>query len=108
MLRRQAAEESESDALTSQNSASTASDAQSSSPTDSSTSSHKSGFRIPFRKKSSSPAREREKEDALGRWLREGTVIFKSVGIGLMDLVVGMHLVQVAQEKGIGTRIDNF
>lgn len=108
MLRRQAAEESESDVLTSQTSESTTSDPRTGSPTNSSSSSQKSGFRIPFRRKSGSPAREKEKEDALGRWLREGTVIFKSVGVGLMDLVVGMHLIKVAQEKQVGTHIANF
>lgn len=60
-----------------------------------------------FRKNSgSSSESDRKKEDALVRWLRDGTVIYKSVGLGLMDLVVGMHLVELAQEKGVGTHID--
>ncbi|KAF4976844.1 hypothetical protein FZEAL_6547 [Fusarium zealandicum] len=65
-----------------------------------------------FRKrKDSSDSFENEKgkkEDHLVRWLRDGTVIYKSVGLGLMDLVVGMHMVDVANDKNIGTRIEGF
>jgi ornithine cyclodeaminase/alanine dehydrogenase-like protein (mu-crystallin family) len=35
-------------------------------------------------------------------------VVYKSVGLGLMDLVVGTHLIEVAQEKNVGTRIEGF
>jgi hypothetical protein len=28
--------------------------------------------------------------------------------LGLMDVVVGMDLVRLADERGIGTRIENF
>lgn len=110
MLRRQAVGASEIDANSSQASLSTTSESHVSSPTSSTFSGHKSGLKIPFLGKSDSAAREKEneKEDALGRWLREGTVIFKSVGVGLMDLVVGLHLVKVAQEKQIGTQVYNF
>jgi ornithine cyclodeaminase/alanine dehydrogenase-like protein (mu-crystallin family) len=41
-------------------------------------------------------------------WLQRGNVIYKSVGLGLMDVVVGMDLVRLADERGIGTRIENF
>lgn len=41
-------------------------------------------------------------------WLQKGNVIYKSVGLGLMDVVVGSDLVKLADERGIGTRIDNF
>ncbi|KAJ6437775.1 NAD(P)-binding domain [Purpureocillium lavendulum] len=63
--------------------------------------SRKPSFPLPFRthSNSSSDTNEKKKEDSLARWLRDGTVIYKSVGLGLMDLVVGMHLVQVASEK---------
>jgi hypothetical protein len=43
-----------------------------------------------------------------GKWLRDGNVVYKSVGVGLMDLAVGNHLVKVAREKGVGTTIENF
>ncbi|KAL0934294.1 uncharacterized protein CTRU02_211093 [Colletotrichum truncatum] len=62
-----------------------------------------------FRRSSSQSSSEKhKKEDALARWLRDGTVIYKSVGLGLMDLAVGMHLVELAKEKGIGTRVEGF
>ena len=41
-------------------------------------------------------------------WLRRGNVIYKSVGMGLMDVVVGSDLVRLADERGIGTSIPNF
>lgn len=71
--------------------------------------SSKPNFPFHFRKNSSSSSdSEKKKEDHLVRWLRDGTVIYKSVGLGLMDLVVGMHLVEVAREKGVGTQINGF
>ncbi|ESZ99368.1 hypothetical protein SBOR_0238 [Sclerotinia borealis F-4128] len=49
-----------------------------------------------------------EKEDAMIRWLRNGNVIYKSVGIGLMDLVVGAELVRLARERGVGVCVEGF
>lgn len=49
-----------------------------------------------------------EKEDHLARWLQGGNVIYKSVGLGLMDLAVGTRLIHFAKEKGIGTHVDEF
>lgn len=69
----------------------------------------KPSFSLPFRKSSgSSSESDKNKEDSLARWLRDGTVVYKSVGLGLMDLVVGMHLVKLANERQIGTRIESF
>jgi ornithine cyclodeaminase/alanine dehydrogenase-like protein (mu-crystallin family) len=55
---------------------------------------------------------EGESEDkahkSLMEWLQRGNVIYKSVGLGLMDVVVGMDLVRLADERGIGTKIENF
>ncbi|XP_044716221.1 NAD(P)-binding domain [Hirsutella rhossiliensis] len=69
----------------------------------------KPSFPLPFRKSSSSSIEpEKKKEDSLSRWLRDGTVVYKSVGLGLMDLVVGMHLVKLANAKQIGTQIEGF
>ncbi|PHH90396.1 hypothetical protein CDD83_3810 [Cordyceps sp. RAO-2017] len=82
-----------------------------SSPSNSSSSGHarKSSFQLPFRKNSSSSLEsEKKKEDSLARWLRDGTVVYKSVGLGLMDLVVGMHLVKLANKKNVGTLIEDF
>ncbi|KJZ74686.1 hypothetical protein HIM_06036 [Hirsutella minnesotensis 3608] len=71
--------------------------------------SHKSSFTVPFRKTTSNSSDpEKKKEDSLARWLRDGTVVYKSVGLGLMDLVVGMQLVKVAREKQVGTQIEGF
>ncbi|KAF2116057.1 hypothetical protein BDV96DRAFT_573261 [Lophiotrema nucula] len=55
--------------------------------------------------------REKKEETAdkgLMEWLQKGNVIYKSVGLGLMDVVVGSDIVKLADERGIGTRIENF
>merc|ERR1712093_903136 len=49
-----------------------------------------------------------EKEDQMSRWLSNGNVIYKSVGMGLMDLVVGGEVIKLAREKNIGTTVPNF
>ncbi|GAM87897.1 hypothetical protein ANO11243_059250 [Dothideomycetidae sp. 11243] len=49
-----------------------------------------------------------QESDGLREWLFKGNVIYKSVGMGLMDVVVGHELVRLAREKGIGTIIENF
>lgn len=82
-----------------------------SSPASSTSSNPKSTFSLPFRKNSASTTdsgEKKKKEDHMVRWLRDGTVVYKSVGLGLMDLVVGSHLVQVANRKNVGTRIEGF
>ena len=47
-------------------------------------------------------------EQGLVEWLTKGNVIYKSVGLGLMDLVVGGDVVTLARERGIGTTIADF
>ncbi|KAI7766652.1 hypothetical protein LZL87_004952 [Fusarium oxysporum] len=71
---------------------------------------HRSSSFFHSRKNSSSSLdkEKRKSEDHLCRWLRDGTVVYKSVGLGLMDLVVGTHLIEVANEKNVGTRIEGF
>ncbi len=49
-----------------------------------------------------------EGEVGLKRWLEGGNVIYKSVGLGLMDICVGEDLVNLAREKGVGTTIPDF
>ena len=44
----------------------------------------------------------------LKEWLTKGNVIYKSVGLGLMDVVVGNGIVEFARDRGVGTTIDNF
>lgn len=63
------------------------------------------------RKSSTGGSRERkkqEKEDHLSRWLQAGNVIYKSVGLGLMDLTVGMKVIEFAKQKGVGTHVEGF
>lgn len=64
-----------------------------------SSSSMTSVFHLPHRKKSNHD----ERESALARWLGTGTVVYKSVGLHLMDLVVAKPLVKLAGGKEIGT-----
>lgn len=53
-------------------------------------------------------AEEEKTEHTLRDWLQRGNVIYKSVGLGLMDVVVGADLIRLADERGVGTRIQNF
>ena len=57
---------------------------------------------------SGSDGSNEDKEDSMSKWLRRGNVIYKSVGMGLMDLAVGGELVRFAREKGVGTTIYDF
>ncbi|KAG6219486.1 hypothetical protein E4U26_007258 [Claviceps purpurea] len=86
---------------------------RSASPSSAATSPHpharKSSFPLPFHTHSGGSSETlSKKEDGMARWLRDGTVVYKSVGLGLMDLVVGMHLVKVANARKIGTLIEGF
>ncbi|KAI4205016.1 MAG: hypothetical protein LQ350_000643 [Teloschistes chrysophthalmus] len=47
-------------------------------------------------------------EVGLKRWLQAGNVIFKCVGLGLMDICVGEDLVMLARERGFGTTVEGF
>ena len=47
-------------------------------------------------------------EKGLKRWLESGNVIYKSVGLGLMDVCVGEDLIVLARERGIGITMENF
>lgn len=51
---------------------------------------------------------KKEEDGGLKDWLERGNLIYKSVGIGLMDVVVGMEIVRLAEERGIGTTIADF
>ena len=48
------------------------------------------------------------KESGVQKWLQEGFVVYKSVGVGIMDIAIGRALMEVAKEKGIGMHLDNF
>ena len=47
-------------------------------------------------------------EQGLLDWLMKGNVIYKSVGMGLMDLVVAGDLIRMARERDIGVTIEDF
>lgn len=49
-----------------------------------------------------------EGEKGLVEWLKKGNVVYKSVGLGLMDLVCGADCVRLARERGVGTTIEGF
>ncbi len=49
-----------------------------------------------------------EGEKGLKKWLMGGNVIYKSVGVGLMDICVGEDVVRLAMEKGVGTSVEGF
>lgn len=74
--------------------------------------SRKASFSRRSRNSSQGPAgrkkKQTEREDQMCSWLSSGNVIYKSVGMGLMDLVVGADLVKIARARNIGTTIDEF
>lgn len=54
------------------------------------------------------PANPTTGDETRTRWLRGGNVIFKCVGLGLMDLVISAHLIDLAEELGLGTQVKGF
>lgn len=42
------------------------------------------------------------------KWLESGLVVYKSVGVGIMDISVGTALLGLATEKGVGTTVADF
>ena len=52
--------------------------------------------------------KESKDGEQMSRWLSKGNVIYKSVGLGVMDLCVGGEIVRMAREKGIGTTLNDF
>lgn len=49
-----------------------------------------------------------QENEGLKEWLTKGNVVYKSVGLGLMDVVVGGELLRKAGERGVGTVIEHF
>ncbi|KAJ5157115.1 uncharacterized protein N7482_008215 [Penicillium canariense] len=49
-----------------------------------------------------------DEDKSLREWVERGNVIYKSVGLGLMDLVTGGDLVRLARERNLGTTVDDF
>lgn len=52
--------------------------------------------------------RSRESPEGLEKWLEDGFVIYKSVGVGIMDIAIGSKLLSLAKEKGRGVHLDDF
>lgn len=52
--------------------------------------------------------KKKEREDHMCRWLQGGNVIYKTVGLGLMDLTVGMKVIEFARDKGVGAHVPGF
>ena len=44
----------------------------------------------------------------LTKWLESGLVIYKSVGVGVMDLAIGQHLLDLAKARKIGLTANEF
>lgn len=49
-----------------------------------------------------------EVDKGLVGWLQKGNVVFKSVGLGLTDLVVGEDIIKLARKRQVGTMITDF
>lgn len=49
-----------------------------------------------------------KRDEGLLEWLQKGSVVYKSVGLGVMDVVVGGGVVRVARERGVGVTIGEF
>ncbi|KAF2136747.1 uncharacterized protein K452DRAFT_291903 [Aplosporella prunicola CBS 121167] len=73
--------------------------------------SHKSGdsgVGVEVNDSAATPKGSEQHDGGLRDWLERGNVIYKSVGLGLMDVVVGGELVGLADRRGYGTQIENF
>ncbi|KAG9201277.1 hypothetical protein G6514_005825 [Epicoccum nigrum] len=47
-------------------------------------------------------------QEGLEEWLADGFVVYKSVGVGAMDIAIGSQLLELAGEKGVGVRLEDF
>jgi phosphoribosylformylglycinamidine synthase len=52
--------------------------------------------------------REGKEGEEVKKWLEEGSVVYKSVGVGVMDIAIGKALMSLAGEKGVGVQLDDF
>ena len=48
------------------------------------------------------------KDDDVQKWLEQGFVVYKSVGVGIMDIAIGKALMELAAQKGVGVHLDSF
>jgi len=47
-------------------------------------------------------------ESDMRKWLETGFVVYKSVGVGVMDISIGSALLGLAHERGVGTTVADF
>lgn len=52
--------------------------------------------------------RQKGRQGGLDEWLQEGFVVYKSVGVGIMDVAIGSRLLHLAGEKKTGVRLEDF
>ena len=53
-------------------------------------------------------AKSQSGDDELVQWLERGFLVYKSVGIGVMDLATGHHLLSQAGSHSIGLHLDSL
>ncbi|KAJ8130950.1 hypothetical protein O1611_g2677 [Lasiodiplodia mahajangana] len=53
------------------------------------------------------PLNQRD-EESLQYWMRDGLLVYKSVGVGLTDLAASTAILGIARERGLGTTISQF
>ncbi|KAM5348947.1 hypothetical protein ACJ41O_008770 [Fusarium nematophilum] len=53
-------------------------------------------------------ARDSSQSTELNQWLEQGFVIYKSVGMGVMDLAIGQAPLRLAESANVGTRLESF
>ncbi|KPM43754.1 hypothetical protein AK830_g2732 [Neonectria ditissima] len=51
---------------------------------------------------------DQKANEKLEAWLADGLVLYKGVGLGIMDLALGKSLLDLARERDIGSRLDEF
>ncbi|KAI1164564.1 hypothetical protein F5B18DRAFT_249175 [Nemania serpens] len=47
-------------------------------------------------------------EESLGYWMKDGLLVYKSVGVGMTDLAASNAILAIARERGLGTTISQF
>ena len=53
-------------------------------------------------------ADDQSNQEGLNKWLEEGLVVYKSIGVGTTDLAAGEEILALARRRNLGTRITGF
>ncbi|KAI2464909.1 NAD(P)-binding protein [Annulohypoxylon bovei var. microspora] len=51
---------------------------------------------------------DQARKEKLKQWLKEGLVVYKSVGVGVTDLAAGENILALAKEHKLGAQIEDF